>query len=106
MISMKFVFRHIDSVMLAISRRMVKVTVNKHSQVAPYGKKQSKSHTMKEKVPYVIDAVFPIRELSGFCSQSRINYSPNSLVFKKKSGKERVNRRGTGYMLSVYKSAF
>ena len=92
--------------MIAISRRMIKVTVNKHSQVPPFGKNKSKKHTMKEKVPYVVDAVFPIRELSSFCSQTDVHYSPNSLVFMKKSGKERVNSRGTGYMLSVYKSLF
>lgn len=98
---------HIDSVMIAITKRFVKVTVNVHTRVVPGKTQSSKHHTMKEKTPYAIDGIFPIREQTGFCSQQKIYYSANSLAFYKKNrSKERVNRKGFGYFASVYMSPY
>ena len=78
---------------------MVKISANKHSSAAFPPKKNPK----KEKIPYNVEAVFPIREASGFCSVNTVHYKANGVVFKTKDDK---TKKGSGYTVSAYKASF
>ncbi|WP_411027170.1 hypothetical protein, partial [Salmonella sp. s54925] len=98
--------KDIDSVMVAVSRRMIKVTINKHT-IAMSVTKNKVSGSKKEKIPYIVDAVFPIREETGFCSENTIQYKANGAMYRiKKDGIFKGGKAGSGYKLSAYMAPF
>lgn len=90
--------KDVESVMIAITKRMVKITVNKFS-LAPASSKKSSTLRARGKIPYVIDAVFPIREDSGFCGSKKIYFKANGSIL-------RQSRSGSRYRMTVYKAFF
>ena len=95
--------------MIAVSSRLIKVTVNKHSTSHPGSKNKSNGSRNKpgEKVPYVVEAIIPVSSTSGFCSSSIIRYKANGSLYKVRSaGQFNAGKAGSGYMVSAYVSPF
>lgn len=75
----------VDYVEFSVGQRGVQVRAQK----------RSRSSFTEEKVPYHIDAFFPLRETNGFCAGGRLYIQENGVL------NDQAERPGTGYNVSV-----